>query len=287
MDVNNLVSLKINDRIFDSIVAEIASLSDKGIPQPMLIVGEEGTGKTTLLKRISYNVSDKTKVFIDGRMLFKADEIIKTWENSNSPSLLIIDNWDFYLSRSDFDDQYRLRKFLYNEGAPMMIASVRKQTEALTDYNAPFFEGLDILYIEPISDEWLHNAFTQEQWERAKKLWHFLPKTIKSIITIREILKLNEDPNLDLSMCISRFADRYRNIYQNLPIYSQIILNALDDDLILSEIREKTSLPTSILPSYLSQLKKLGIIKTDKSTKRKTKYSIKDPMFNLWLRHSY
>ena len=279
----NFSSITVNDHVFDVIMAEIKKNISAPIPQPILLVGEDGSGKSTLLTRIEQSVIERTPLRIDGRFIFKTADITEAWENAGRTSLIIIDDWDYYLSRTDYDDQYRLRRLLYNEGAPMMIASVRKVVSALVEYKAPFFEGIDFVYTEAISETTLNSFFRYEEMNRVKSLWVLLPKTIASVLRIKEILSLNNDPGRDLKCLISEYSDKFRNLYQSLPKYSQMILNCLDGDLLLSEIRDRTSLTTGILTPYLAILKKIGLIQIDKTIKRKNKYSIKDPLFRFWL----
>lgn len=278
--------ITVNDHVFDVIMAEIKKFDSTSIPQPILLIGEEGSGKSTLLRRIQKSVSDRPLLRIEGRFIFKTADIIEAWENAGQPSLVIIDDWDYYLSRTDYDDQYSLRRVLYNEGAPMMIAAVRKIVPALVEYKAPFFEGLDFVYIQAIPDDSFTLFFNHSEIERAEKLLCLLPKTIASIIKIKEVFALSDRPQNDIDCLLSGFSDNYRNLYQSLPHYSQKILNCMGENLLLSEIRERTKLPTGILTPYLASLKKAGIIQIEKTIKRKNKYSIKDPLFRLWLRPS-
>ncbi len=281
-----LSSFCANKNVFSTILSEIRKKKDSIIPQPILIVGEDGAGKTTLLKRIRKEIKNKELIFIEGRYLFSTQDIIASYENLDSIHYILIDNWDYYLSRSSLDDQYRLRKILNSEGAPMMIATIRRLVPSLVKYDAPFFEGMDIIYCDSISDECFKSLFKNADINRAIKLWFFLPKTIKSAIIITEILTINDDPQKDLEYLIDRFFEKYQSLYNSLPQYSQIILNSLDNRMLLSDIRSKTNLPTSILTPYLANLKKNGIVNTSKKIKRKTEYYIKDPMLELWLRSS-
>ena len=55
----------------------------------------------------------------------------------------------------------------------------------------------------------------------------------------------------------------------------------------MPRLREITGLPTNVLTAYLKNLGLSDIIRIDKSHKRNTKYSVKDPLFRLWLGQSY
>lgn len=81
-----------------------------------------------------------------------------------------------------------------------------------------------------------------------------------------------------------------KQIYQSLPIYSQQILSAIGNTpspgQLLSDLRETTGLPTSVLSIYLRNLCTAGILTVDKSTKKKYRYAVKDPLFGEWLSSS-
>lgn len=282
-----MTELSVNDNAFNAVISEIKSNSESSIPQPVMIIGQSGAGKTTLLKRIydSDKCEGKSKVWINGRTVFCSQDIISKVENPKN-SILFIDDIDFFLTRCSYEEQFRLRKFLYNEGAPMMISTVSKILPALTEYEAPFFEGLKNIYIDPISSDNISRLFNKQETRRADILMNLLPPTIRSLQTVYSIIKLNKFPEGDISMLISMFSEKYNDLYNRLPPYSQHILNALgtvNDGMIIPEIRESTGLQTNILTAYLNSLKKNGIINIDKSIKKNARYSIKDPLFKSWI----
>lgn len=285
-----LAGLSVNDNIFNALISEIKSNYGSSVPQPVMIIGEAGSGKTTLLKRI-YNsdiCQEKQKVWIDGRAVFCSEDITSKITNAGA-SIVFIDNMDFYLSRCSYEEQFKLRQFLYNEGAPMMIGTVRKVIPALTDYEAPFFEGLKNVYIHPISSEEISRCFDEQETIRAFSLMCLLPSTIRSLETVYGIIKLNSFPEKDTDILLSLFSDKYSLLYQDLPTNSQHILNAfgsLSTPLTIPELRDKTGLPTNVLTAYLKTLNSSGFIKVDKSIKRNTKYSLRDPLFQLWLKQT-
>lgn len=286
----SLSEMSVNDNTFHAVISEIGGNSGSSVPQSVMIIGQDGAGKTTLLRRI-YN-SDicrlKSRVWIDGRTLFCSEDIISKAEQSEA-SVLFIDDMDFYLTRCSYEEQYRLRLFLYNEGAPMMISTVSKVLPALTDYEAPFFEGLKNVYIEPVLSESITRLFDKRDVSRAYRLMSLLPPTIRSIVTVHSIISQNDIPGKDISILVSMFSDKYRHYYQDLPTNSQHILNAFESgisSMTMPELRDKTGLSTNILTAYLKILGSLDIIRVDKSIKRKTKYSMRDPLFQIWLTQS-
>lgn len=283
-------NLLFNEDACKAISSEIANNFGSTIPQPVITIGQNGAGKTTLLKRIydSDICREIPKIWIDGRSVFCSEDIISQAPQAKG-TIIFIDDFDFYLTRSPYENQSILRRFLYNENAPMMIASIRKILPALTDYDAPFFEGMKNIYLSPISSKTIDQLFREQDKARALNLMNLLPPTIKSAETVYGILRVNDIPKEDIAILLSLFSDRYRESYQNLPINSQHILNAFgsgDSHMKLPDIRNKTQISTNVLTVYLKGLTNIGIIKVDKSKKRNTKYSMKDPLFQLWLAQS-
>ncbi|MCH5347039.1 MAG: ATP-binding protein [Muribaculaceae bacterium] len=281
----------LNEDTFVSVQNEININMVSSSNQAVLIIGQNGSGKTFLLNRI-YNNSENAyydKIWIDGRSIFSSDEIIMQCSNKSNKSnkcLLFIDDIDFYFNRCTFDEQYRLRRFLYSQDAPMLIGSLSRLLPSLTDYNAPFFEGMKLVYIKSVDSTDLSIFFSPPYIKRALSLLIYMPKTIRSLEIIEAILTINKNQNSDLDILLSWFAEKYRAIYQGLPTYSQHILNALclkTDGMIMSEIKYMTKLPPNILTAYLNSLSKNNIINIDKTIKKLCRYSIKDQLFSLWL----
>lgn len=285
-----LTNLSVNDSVFNIVTSEICNNSGSAIPQPVMIIGEDGSGKTTLLKRLydSCACGELSRVWIDGRSVFCSDDIISKAKHAGA-SVVFIDDMDFYFTRCSYDEQFRLRGYLYNEGAPMLIGSVSKILPALTEYEAPFFEGLKNIFIPPVSPDFIPRIFDKQDAERAGLLMSLLPPTISSVATVYSIIKLNDNPGKDIFRLVSLFSDRYRSYYRKLPTNSQHILNAFGSEnaaMTIPELRDRTGLPTNVLTAYLKTLYTLDIIRVDKSIKRNTRYSMKDPLFQKWLAQS-
>ncbi|MDE6512654.1 MAG: hypothetical protein K2L05_00525 [Muribaculaceae bacterium] len=280
----------INNKIFNIILSDIDKGIQSEIPQPIVIVGVDGSGKTTLLRQL-YNAtvqSGHSSVWMDGRSIFSVKDIT-LHAGITSNSVIFIDDIDFFFTRCSYSEQYELRSLLYNEGAPMIIGTVEKILPAFSEYKAPFFEGLKLIHIPPITlDDTNGVSFSDpEEQERAQKLLRLLPKTIRSVDIIRNIIRNNDNTALDITALISEFSPQYKQFYQSLPTYSQQILSAIGNTpapgKLLSDIRETTGLPTSVLSIYLRNLCTAGTLTVDKSLKKKYKYTVKDPLFGEWL----
>lgn len=267
-----------NSEALKAICVEIEENVGSAIPQPILIVGEVGSGKTTLLRRLTSKFASQTFVWIDGRFIFRSADII---DQAADNSILIIDDLDYYLTRCTYEEQYRLRRFLYNEGAPMLIASVSKLFPAITEYKAPFFEGFKKIHLPPITNDILSYFFDDETICRATILFELVSPYIKSMEEIYRITKTNTNPEQDKELLLSLYSNAYKRIYNNMPTNSQNIMNILgnsDAGMTVPQIRDISGLASGMLTPYLKKLVKEGHLKTDKTIIRNTKYFIKDPL---------
>lgn len=285
----SILPITVNENLYTSLKKEMVRNRNASIPQPIVVIGESGSGKTTLLKRLYSNGNHNgyQALWIDGRALFNTNDIVSRL-NGNPRTILIIDDMDFYFARCGYDEQYRLRNLLYNEGAPMLIGAARRVLPAFSEYEAPFFEGLKLVYVPalPMSGAIKALFADKDVQERAATLYRWVSPTIKSLETIYSVIANNKNPDIDLAILLNHFSDRYRAVYQNLPVYSQHILNALGEDgtgLVMSQIRLSTGLPTSILSAYLQSLRDAGLITADRLKKKFTRYAVKNPLFRLWL----
>lgn len=283
-------TLNIHETLLNNILSDINKTAYSEIPQPIVLIGMDGSGKTSILRQLYFKVveSGHSTVWIDGRSIFSVKDI--TSHSDIFPNTIVfIDNIDFFFNRCPYEQQYELRSFLYNEGAPMLIASAEKILPAFSEYKAPFFEGLKFVHIPSVAiDGAIASLFVnQEEKDRAKKLLSLLPKTIRSVKIARNIIRDCDNPGDDISKLVNEFSSQYKQIYHSLPTYSQHILFAIGNTpapgLLLSDIKNTTKLPTSVLSIYLRNLCSAGILTADKRVKKGYKYMIKDPLFGEWL----
>ncbi len=281
-----LKDFKANKDAYASICKEIEENYGSLIPQPVIIIGETGSGKTTLLHSIVDAFKDRPCVWIKGRSIFSSADIIGS-HSFKKNSLLIIDDMDYFFQRCDYQEQYKLRNFLYNEGAPMLIGTCSKILPALTEYKAPFFEGVKLTYLFPISVDELTSYFDNKSFQRVVLLFELTSHTIKSLQLIDNIINTNPTPQKDLDLFLTYYTDIFTDIYRSNPKNSQIILNILsqtEDGMTIPEMRNVHGVTANILTAYLKSLRKQGIVSADKSVKKRTKYYIKDALFRIWLK---
>lgn len=277
------------------------------IPQPMFIVGRRGSGKTTILRNLMdalecRGLLDRLQ-FFGGKQFFISQDIIQAIEgmeyagnwgvandNDEERRIVIIDDFDYFLKRSSFEDQYKLRNYLNRESSPLLIATISEIDVSLADYRAPFFEGVRLIYIPPLNNSIIATMdIPTEKQNRIYALMEYLPPVIHSLKLASDIIALSDSKDSDMQELLNFVAPSYRVKFEGMPVYSQKMLYAMSmkkTDVTLAELRDLTGLSGGTLSTYLRQMIKSGDIRKTMSKKRDTPYAISDSLFKLWLSSS-
>lgn len=301
----------LND-ILESKEIEIAKLIERyaeeekdmeHIPQPIILVGSSGTGKTTIINLLASlfenkGMSNRFHVF-DGKRFFCSKDIVLaieksipdgsllTDDNNFQRRIAIIDNLDYYFKRSSFDDQYRLRSYLNRESAPLLIATIEVIGNSLADYRAPFFEGIRLIYVPAFEVSLLKRMnLSDDKRARIASLMTYMPPTVRSFKIASDVVSASDSMASDMTELLNRVNPSYRILLERLPVNSQKILIALansEQPASLSELRILTGMQAGILSSYLRQLAKSGIIRKTDPCQHGAPYEVLDRLFRLWL----
>ena len=314
-DIKTREILSINEEVYTILTNYLSKEHITKTAQPNLIVGESGSGKTFLMKRLYGRIKDDMgnmlfPIVIDGKSLFCNDDIwnqcalyinvevgndcfesILKWQEINSKRVvLLVDNIQYYFERTDNTEQYGLRGKLSRGGAPIIIASSEMVLPAFTQYNAAFFDGFKINYLKPLSISNV-NEITNGIYDikRLENVMSYLPKTIRSMFIAVEILDKSNDTSNDLVYLSDYFFSYFKEKYDTTSMQMQRILSALsqaDSGLSLSEIREITRQENGKISPYLKLMADQKIIGKESKSLRGGIYSIKDPLFKLWLQNN-
>ena len=283
----------INNDIFTSIFSYLLKEDRDKIAQPNLIIGEKGSGKTSLLKRMYFSIENSTKwlkpVFIDGKSLFSTDDIWKfcSQQDDSCRTVLLIDNVQYYFERIDNTEQYNLRGKLNKAGAPILIATADKVLPAFTCYESAFFEGFKISYIRPlvVTDYSIFVGYEADM-TRLENLMSYLPKTPRSVQIAAKIIEDSASPEMDIMLLLDYFSFYYQAKYDSYVVQIQRILSAIarpENGVSLQEIRQMTGQDNGKISPYLKLMAGRKIRDRTSQTQRGGIYTITDPLFKLWL----
>ena len=283
----------INNDIFTSIFSYLLKEDRDKIAQPNLIIGEKGSGKTSLLKRMYFSIENSAKwlkpVFIDGKSLFSTDDIWKfhSLQDDSCRTVLLIDNVQYYFERTDNTEQYNLRGKLNKAGAPILIATADKVLPAFTGYESAFFEGFKISYIRPlvVTDYSMFVGYEADM-TRLENLMSYLPKTPRSVQIAAKIIEDSASHEMDIMLLLDYFSFYYQAKYDSYVVQIQRILSAIarpENGVTLQEIRKITGQDNGKISPYLKLMADRKIIDRTSQTQRGCIYTITDPLFKLWL----
>lgn len=283
----------INNDIFTSIFNYLLKEDRDKIAQPNLIIGEKGSGKTSLLKRMYFSIENSAKwlkpIFIDGKSLFSTDDIWKfhSLQDDSCRTVLLIDNVQYYFERTDNTEQYNLRGKLNKAGSPILIATADKVLPAFTRYESAFFEGFKISYIRPlvVTDYSMFVGYEADM-TRLENLMSYLPKTPRSVQIAAKIIEDSASPEMDIMLLLDYFSFYYQAKYDSYVVQIQRILSAIarpENGVSLQEIRQITGQGNGKISPYLKLMADREIIDRISQTQRGGIYTITDPLFKLWL----
>ena len=303
--------LDVNNDALSSLKNGLSNENPSRPAQARMIVGESGSGKTFLLARLYQCVNADmaehiVPVVIEGKRIFSSDDIwsecyrqldfqgnseyegILNWQASSQKRiLLLLDNIDFYFRRSYKADQYALRGKLNKAEAPILVASCDKVLPALTDYDAPFFDGFRLHYLKPLNlGTFLKSYELDIDSTRLERLMTYLPYTIRSMILATEIIRTSDDQSRDLLFLVDHFHLYFKEVFDSLNVQTKRLLITLassDTGLSLSGIRNLIHQDNGKISPYLKLMTDSRLIRRDGKSPRGSIYSIRDSLFKLWI----
>lgn len=314
-EVKSKEVLAVNEEVYLSLIKNILKVTTGNTAQSTIIVGDSGSGKTFLMKRLFAAIKENNDtclypIFIEGKSLFSTNDIwahcvaylnldgeknafdaIMDWQELNSKRvLLLVDNMQYYFERTDNTEQYGLRAKLNSAGSPILIASSEMVLPAFTEYDAAFFDGFKISYLKPLSMTAVENI-TKGKYDvhRLENLMSYMPKTIRSLYIAIDILGKSDAADKDLDYLSDYFYARYQTKFEAASTQMQRILAALsqaETGFSLSEIRAITRLDNGKISPYLKLMIDQKLISKEAKSMRSGIYYILDPLFKLWLRHN-
>lgn len=314
-DIDSKNIFAVNEDVYALLVESLSKEHLQNTAQPKLIVGESGSGKTFLIKKLQDKIEKDIcetlhPIVIEGKSLYSTTDIwnqcvsllniahkedsfntILEWQERNSKRIvLFIDNIQYYFNRTDNTEHYGLRGKLNRSGSPILIASSEKVLTAFTEYSAAFFDGFKIMYLKSVDAQTVMNI-TSGRYDisRLENMMSYLPKTIRSMFIAIDIMERSDDSKKDIALLLDLFHSHYQERFDTSTTQAQRILTALaqaDAGLNLAEIRAITEQENGKISPYLKLMTDQKTIRKEAKTLRGGKYSIKDPLFKLWLRYN-
>ena len=267
-----------------------------GLPQHILICGEAGSGKSTFLQSLSNRLRGEGKKIVMFSFPYSsvtaANDITRRIpESERQMTILLVDDFHLLLNNLKIDEQYRLRSYLFQNGAPTMIATSQGQPPEFTDYRAPFFDAFRLFFLQP--ELYMQTFFAQESYEQLSQLpgWEEAKSLIADNLYYVKAFAAYYADKPSIQQTIGRLiADNERFFKQrflSLSSVQQTILIGMAEKQGLStlaDIRSAINIDSTGITSALKRLAGLSFIRQIGQKKRSYTYIMTDKLFQEWLR---
>lgn len=279
-----------------SIFDIIDSNHPNSIPQHLLVSGNEGVGKTFIVKGIASELLSRgfkvTKFLYPHCNVVTADDIINKVDVSNNKYYIIIDDFDKMLQSLSNEEQYRLRAFLFKKNAPMLIATSTGLYEGFSDYRMPFYDAFRVIHIPELEYEDLADILPKKEYAALKNDEIFLGVLSKLggnlnyICSLATALQGSNSMDVAIQSVISQNDRYFRLLFSGLSGMLQRTLYGLaqaGETASSAEVQRLSSLTAANTASGLFRLEKQGIISRVGDKKRNVTYKINDYLLHKWL----
>lgn len=272
----------------------------ESIPQHVLVVGAEGTGKSYLITELAGNLATSgyhvLKFLYPHCNIVNADYIINKVDGHDGQQFVIlIDDFDRMLEALPNDEQYRLRAFLFKKNAPTLIATSTGLYEGFSDYRAPFYDAFRVLHIPPLQKEDIAKIFSADSYikvidtEEFNEMLLKLGNNLNYIRSFADAYYENNRLDEALQTVIKKNERYFRYMFSSLPGVQQRALCGLaysGETATSLDVLQATGLSASNIASALFRLEKQGIISRVGTKKRNVTYQIKDYLLCRWLNYT-
>ena len=217
--------------------------------------------------------------------------------------LLLLDNLQMILGNFSEEDQSRLRSILISYDLFMIIGSAPTLFNAVLNYQAPFYNFFEIVWLKEISQDEIeellkkrleHDKHTDilsrfdEYRPRIRAIVHLTSGNPRLILSLYQIFTAGEI--LEVEQALLRLLDGLTPYFQDRmgqlsPQQRKVIeaMALMDGPATPVEISQTAHLPVNTVTSQLKRLEKVGCVRSHKEKgKRETLYDISDQLFRLW-----
>lgn len=286
----------VNKQLLYVLTDSIQQESPDSIPQPRIIIGAEGSGKTWLLHALKYKLDKDTSYKVtlcEGSQFQSGEQVIKTFSdvsvNKDKRPVILIDNLNLVLNMMSNDEQYQLRGMLNKNGAPILVGTASSLPKALSDYTAAFFDGFAIHNIGSISENdtiAILELKNERQENRAKILLSIVGTTIRNIQLVRNIIAVSSSAETDGQILLDYLYPPMQLKLSSFPPLSRQIITAAaksEDGLLLSELSAKLKIAANRISPYVTKLVKDQVLIREGASARKATYLLADKRLKFFI----
>ena len=296
--MNEFVSKR--QQMLSAVIGIVKDNVPESIPQHLIISGDCGSGKTNFLESVEKQLirqgfSVQSFHFPYSRIR-SAGEITKAIDEQDAKGkrILLIDDFDMLLDVLPAKEQYRLRAFLFEKGAPTMIGTTTGLYKGFSDYRTPFYDAFKIFHLEELEKADLTQILSKQQFSKLDEIqrWDDILKTLNCDLSyinsfFHWYFKHKLRPEECMEQIVKDNSKYFRLLFESLPnLQQQIILGlaSIGGQATTVQIRQSTQLDNSTISSSLSRMEQKRLVRKSGEKKRNYSYSIKDKLFEQWIK---
>ena len=284
----------LNNQVLQTVVGSLLRESVDRIPQPILIIGAEGGGKTHMMLRIAETIRKRganlVPMLIEGKSLFRMGDLTSMNVSSTAQPVWLVDNIQYLFMRTENSERFALRGMLNKPGAPILVGTSEKVQSYFTAYEEAFFDGFKISYLLPPTEQEMGEIVGGTHVARMKCVLSLLPPTPRAAYITKKVLEASLGKSEDIPILIDMVHDRYLLRFDRFTTQQQrilLILSGYPQGAPLATIREVTGDTGGQLSPYLKKLCDQGVLKKKQDSKeRGSYYVIVDPLLGMWLKRN-
>jgi tetratricopeptide (TPR) repeat protein len=258
-----------------------------------------------LAKRIDEKVIELLKIKDQEDLAKEAFQFLKSFTLSiKRRPVLLVDNMSIIFNRLvDKSEQHKLRAWLMQNGAPIIIGASAVAMEDVSDYNAPFYDAFQIHYLKKLSFTELINILNNlAKLTHSEEVMLNIQQKIARLRTIHQLTGGNprtgvmlfklivkgfaEEINDDLEALLDEITPLYKARFEELSTQMQVIVDAIAlhwDPINLEQLRNATRYENGQLSPQLKRLIEIGWIeRIDAYEAKGNAYQISERFFNIW-----
>ena len=260
--------------------------------------------QSSIVKQIDDKVAQLSKIKVR-EDLCKAtyDYFKEICQMINRRPVLLIDNMNLLFDRMDESEQYKLRAWITQKGAPIILGASAVNIKDTKEYGAPFYDAFQFHYLKRLEfNELLEILKNLATLTDTPSVQHDLYQNLARLRTIHQLTGGNprtvvmlfkllikgfsQDINDDLEALLDEITPLYKAKFEELPEQLQIIVDAIAlywDPISLEQLRAETGYENNQLSPQLKRLIDIGWIeKQDAYYAKGSAYQINERFFNIW-----